>query len=117
MASSSKPTGETVPPPDDANVVPLEAAHAGQTRILIGAIKETVGELKSDVKEIKNYRHTDFLWTIGSLSAGFLLLAGFVLHLYWRMDDRVQALSTSLTRIETKMEILMQRSQPEPTKK
>jgi hypothetical protein len=92
------------------NVVPVEIANAGHTRILIDAVKETVSELKSDVKELRNNRHTDFLWHIGVLCAGFLLLAGLILHLYARIDDKIQNLSTSSTRMETKLEGMIQRS-------
>ena len=107
MARPSKPSGDPVPPRDMPNVVPVDVANAGQTRLLIDAVKETVAELRSDVKEIKRYRHTDFLWHMGVFGGGFLLLAGLALHLYARLEDKLQALSTATTRVETKLDGLL----------
>jgi hypothetical protein len=112
MARSSKPSGESVPPGETAVVVPA-IEGAGQTRILIDAVKEQIAELKSDVKDIKNYRHSDFRWHITIFGSGFLLLAALALHLYSRLEDKIQILSTMATRLETKVDSLARSSPPE----
>lgn len=98
------------------NVIP-DVGQAAHARLLIDAIKESVADLRSDVKDIKDHRHSDFRWYISIFGGGFLVLAGLSLVLYSRMDDRVQALSTTLTRVETKLEMLLQRLPAEPPKK
>jgi hypothetical protein len=96
------PTG--VPPKEMANVIPMDTAAVGQTRLIVDAVKESVAELKVDVKEIKGHRHTDFVWIIGVLAAGFLVLLGAMTTGYLRLDDKVSELSKSQTRIETRLD-------------
>jgi hypothetical protein len=112
MARAPKPSGENGPPKEMPNVIP-DVGGSGQTRILIDAVKETVAELKSDVKDIKEYRHTDFRWHITIFGSGFLLLAGLALHLYSRLEDKIQVLSTMSTRLETKVDSLARAPSPE----
>jgi hypothetical protein len=96
-----------VPPPD--------IAGAGQTRLLIKAIEDTVAELKTDVREIKSYRHTDFLYVITMFAAGFLLLAGMLVFGYFRLDERLVSATATLIRVDTKLEDLVRRIPPVPT--
>lgn len=108
--ANHEPTG--VPPKEMANVVPLDASVVGQTRLIVDAVKESVCDLKVDVKDIKNHRHTDFVWNIGVLAAGFLLLSGAMITAYLRIDDKVSELSKSQIRIETKLDDLIARIPP-----
>jgi hypothetical protein len=98
-----------------ANVPPPEGPAFAQARIIVDAVKESVAELKSDVKEIKGHRHTDFVWIIGVLAAGFLVLLGAMATAYLRLDDKVSELSKSQTRIETRLEDLIARIPPTQT--
>ena len=116
MARTGKPAGETGPPRDLPNVLP-EIAGAAQARILIDAVKESVSELRSDVKDLKDYRHTDFRWYVTIFGSGFLILAGLTLLVYLRLEDKIQALSTMLTRFEAKMESLSRPSPPSDSSK
>ena len=94
------------------NVAPTEMAGTGNTRLMIEAVKETVADLKADVKEIKNHRFTDFLWHIGVFAAGFLLLATMMIAGYFKIEDRMNEVSKTTTRIDTKLEDLLQRIPP-----
>jgi hypothetical protein len=91
----------------------LEAA--GQTRLIVEAVKETVAELKTDVRAIKDHRFTDMLWHIAALAAAVVLLGGMMVAAYFKFEDRLQLLSTSSTRVETKLDDLLQRIPPTPT--
>ena|SRR6516225_11354388 len=97
------------------NVVPTDIAGAASTRIIVEAVKETVAELKSDVRDIKSHRFSDLIWHISVLAAGFVLLAGMMIAAYFKLEEKIEALSTSNTRIETKLEDLLQRIPPVPT--
>ncbi len=79
------------------------------------AIKEAVAELKSDVKDVKDYRHSDFKWYICTFGAGFVALAGLSLYLYSRIEDRLSALSTAVTKVEIRLESLQRSASPEPS--
>ena len=107
------PTG--VPPKEMANVIPLDSAAVGQTRMIVDAVKESVAELKADVKDIKGHRHTDFVWIIGVFATGFLVLLGAMATAYLRLDDKVSELSKSQTRMETRLEDLIARIPPAQT--
>lgn len=112
----AKPVQESVPPKDMANVAPVDMGGvAGQTRIIVDAVKETVSELKADVKEIKNYRHSDFLWHLGLVGSAFFLLSGILATVYFKIEDKMHALSIASTRVETKLEDLLRRIPPMPT--
>ena len=110
------PANDTQTPTSMPNIVsPQDIAGAGQTRLIVDAVKETVAELKADVREIKGHRWSDLLWHIGSFAAGFVLLAGMMLAAYFKLEDRLFTLSTSATRVETKLEDLLQRIPPVQT--
>lgn len=98
-----------------ANVTPQDMTGAGQTRIIVDAVKESVAELKSDVKDIKSHRVSDLVLHVSTLAAGFILLAGMMIAAYFKLDDRIHDISTALTRVETKLDDLLQRIPPIPT--
>jgi hypothetical protein len=98
-----------------ANVAPFDVAGAGQTRLIVEAVKESVADLKSDVKEIKNYRYGDLFKYLGAIAAAVVLLGGMMIAVYFRVEDQIQRLSTATTRIESKLEDLIQRIPPVPT--
>jgi len=106
---------EPQPPQSLPSVNPSDLGGAGQTRLIIEAVKETVSELKSDVRTIKDHRFADMLWHIGALVAALVVLGGMMIATYFKIEDRLQELSTSSTRMETKLEDLLQRIPPVPT--
>jgi hypothetical protein len=100
---------EAQPPREMANVAPFDMAGAGQTRLIVEAVKESVADLKLDVKEIKNYRHGDLFKYLSAIAAAVVLLGGMMTAVYFKVEDKIHELSTSTTRIETKLEDLLQR--------
>jgi hypothetical protein len=96
-----------------------EAAH---TRLRIKAVEDSVGEIKADIRDIKNHRHTDFVHIVQALSAGFILLAGALIAAYFIVDNKIDKLSekisgvsTITTRVDAKLEDLLARIPPVPT--
>jgi hypothetical protein len=109
------PEQEAGPPRQLPNVTPNVSGESGQTRLLINAVEATLKELKDDVKDVKSHRHSDFVYTVSMFAVGFMLLAGMLVYGYFRIDDKVTSLSNTLTRVETKLEDLLQRIPPIPT--
>jgi hypothetical protein len=103
---------DSEPPKAMPNVVPLDIAGAGQTRLIVEAVKESVAELKSDVKDIRSHRVSDLVWHVSTLAAGFVLLAGMMIAAYFKIDDKISDISKASTRIETKLDDLVQRIPP-----
>jgi hypothetical protein len=44
---------ESVAPQSFANVPPDLSANAGQARLVVKALEDSIGEIKTDIKEIK----------------------------------------------------------------
>lgn len=103
---------ESEPPKAMANVTPMDAGVTPVTRVLIDAVKESVSDLKSDVKEIKAQRFPDLLWHIAGLVGLGVILGGMMLTVYFKLEDKISALSTSSAKIETKLEDLIARIPP-----
>ncbi len=120
MAAKSQ---DPQPPSSLPNVNPPEVAGAGQTRLVVEAVKETVAELKVDVRNIRDHRFTDIMWHIGALATGVILLGGMMIAAYFKLEDKIEALSNASnekfeaisnasTRVETKLDDLLQRIPP-----
>ena len=111
MASTPDDAAEL--PRQFANVTPDISAGAAHTRLV-------VQEIKDDIREIKRDQKVDFQKiTAGMIIAGFLILGGMLFFGYFRLDDRitrleerVNGLSTTLVRIDTKLEDLLARIPP-----
>jgi hypothetical protein len=97
-----------------ANVTPIDSA-AIQTRLIVDAVKESVVELKSDVKAIKGYRHTDLLLHIGAFAAGITLVVGMMVAAYFKLDDKIHGVSITTIKTDQKLEDLLQRIPPVQT--
>jgi hypothetical protein len=104
---------ESGPPRETANVTPMDAGSA-QTRQIVEAVKASVAVLTSDVKEIRNYRYTDLLLHIGAFAAGIVLVVTMMVAAYFKLEDKLQTLSTATTRVDTKLEDLLLRIPPIP---
>jgi archaellum component FlaC len=103
------------PPGRLANVPPDISSGAAHTRIV-------VQEIKDDIRDIKKDQKTDFRSIGGMVIAGFLILGSMLMFGFFRIDDRitklddkVNGLSTTLTRIDTKLEDLLARIPPTST--
>jgi hypothetical protein len=107
-------TQEAGPPIETANVTPMDGGTA-QTRQIVEAVKASVSELRQDVKDIKNYRYTDLLLHIGAFAGGIVLVVGMMVAAYFKLEDKISAVSTSNTRMETKLEDLLARIPPVQT--
>jgi hypothetical protein len=113
---------EAVPPGAPPNVPSDLSPGAGQTRILIEALENSLKDVKDDLREIKNHRHSDFVHMIELFGAGFVLLAGMLIAGYFVMDgkydkvnEKIDKLSTTATRADAKLEDLLARIPPAPT--
>jgi hypothetical protein len=89
-----------------ASVLPTEVPGAGHMRQMITAFEE----LKSEVRGARGDRHSDFVFMISVFAGGFLILAAMLIFGYFRLDDRIEALSgksgnleTSAAKVETKL--------------
>ena len=108
------------PPKDFPSVPPTEmGGNAAQTRLLINAIESQVADLRSDVKDIKDHRHPDFVWMITVFGGGFLfLLIAFAygyLNVANKIDTQIAKTAerdVTLARIETKLDDLIARVPP-----
>ena len=109
MASNSQ---DSQPPREMANVAPFDVAGAGQTRLIVEAVKESVADLKADVKEIKGYRYGDLFKYLSAIAAAVVLLGGMLTAVYFRVEDKIHNLSNATTRMEAKLEDLLQRIPP-----
>jgi len=90
-------------------------AGTAQTRQIVEAVKTTVAELKQDVKDIKEYRYTDLLLHLGVFAAAVVFVAGVIVAVYFKLDDKITSLSNSNIKIETKLEDLLARIPPVAT--
>jgi hypothetical protein len=77
--------------------------------VRVEALENSISEIKYDIKDIKSFRWTDFLWHIGVLIAFGVGFGVALITVYFRLEDRISALSTASTRIETKLEDLLAR--------
>lgn len=119
MANGAQQQAEGAPgalPNVPATSIGQGAAYAQQ----LGAeIKEDIKEIRRGLGSIQSDRHSDFKYYISVFGTGFLLLAGMMTYGYFRLDDRINALTTNSTRIDAKLEELLKRtpvlSIPAPT--
>jgi len=102
-------------PPKALPNVPPEVGGSGQTRLIIQAIEPTITELRNEMRDIRRSASSDFKWIIG----GFIIIGGMMIAGYFRLDDRISkledkflTLTTTTTRIDTKLEDLLQRIPP-----
>jgi uncharacterized membrane protein YciS (DUF1049 family) len=85
----------------------------------VKAIEDSIGEIKAEIKEIKSHRHSDFVWLVTVFAAGFIALACLFGFGYFRIDDKferltdkIDKLTASSIRSDTKLEDLLQRIPP-----
>lgn len=106
---------ELQPPSSMPNVNPTDVGGSGQTRLIVDAVKESVAELKADVRTIRDHRYTDMMYHLAVLVGAGILLGGMMIAAYFKIQDKLDDLSTRSTRVETKLEDLLQRIPPVAT--
>jgi pheromone shutdown protein TraB len=99
-------------PSQVATVVPTGAGH---TQAIVKSLEGSIADIKIDVRELKNSRHSDFVYMITVFGAGFLILAGLLGTVYFKLDDRIDRLSQIIIRADTRLEDLLQRIPPVTT--
>ena len=121
MVNKRRDQEESVPPGQLPNVPP-DLPGTAQTRLLIQTIEDNLKDVKGDIKDIKKYRHSDFVYMIAMLAGGFVLLAGMLIATYFIIDskfeklsEKVDRLSISSTRVDVKLEDLLARIPPVQT--
>jgi hypothetical protein len=71
--------------------------------------------LEANVKEIRDYRYTDLWRHLAAFAAGIVLVVGMLIAGYFKIEDKIQILSTASTRMETKLDDLIARIPPVQT--
>lgn len=74
--------------------------------IQVAKVEERIENLREENKGFK----ADFRWTWSGIAAGVVLMLGVLFFAYFRLDDRINTLSTGQARIETKIDDLIQRT-------
>ena len=106
-----------------------------QTRALVRALEHALRDFREDLVEVKTRAHTDFFRTLWVFGVGFVLLAGMVIEAYrWaaddlrlastrlenridKVDDRVVTTGNTLTRVDQKLQDLLDRVPATPTRR
>ena len=101
--------------PEVAITTPDISSGAGQLRIIVSQLDASIKDIRDDIGEIKDHRHSGFRWQVTVLGAGFILLATMFIVGYMRLEDRIDPLSISNTKIETKLDDLLARIPPAVT--
>jgi len=120
---------EVTTPADDMAVTTPISGEAAAARLRIKAVEDGVAEIKNDIRDIKNHRHSDIVHTMEVFGGGCVLLAGMLIGAYFiidskfdkvdgkfeKLNERFDKLSTTMTRVDTKLEDLLARIPPIPT--
>jgi hypothetical protein len=78
-------------------------------------VQKSLGELKVQVEQTnlrintqEQNSRTDFRWTWSGLAAATVLLISALIFGYFKLDDKAVTMSTGLTKVETKVDVLLQ---------
>lgn len=105
--SNAEQFGEV--PSQVATVLPTGAGH---TQAVVKSLEGSISEIKIDVRGLRDHRHNDFVYLITVFAAGFLLLAGLLGTVYFKLDDKLDKLTQTSIRVDAKLEDLLQRLPP-----
>jgi hypothetical protein len=111
-----------------------ESRQTGQiVRAVQDAVHQGLREVRADLSRVETRAHTDYFRTLGAFALGFVALASMVIQAYrWghedlsaasvrlegrieKLDDRMVAISSNLTRTDQKLQDLSDRVPPVPT--
>lgn len=105
--------------PEDAAEIPRQFANVTPDISGGGPATVIVREFRDDIREIKRDQKADFRIVISMFGAGVVVVVGMLIYGYFRIDDRitkledrVNGMGTTLTRIDTKLEDLLARIPP-----
>jgi hypothetical protein len=105
---------------------------AAQTGMLVRALEDALVDPRKDITNLQTSTRTDFWRLLCSFAAGFVLLATMlVVGYHWlddriivqsarledriaKTDDRVNSLGSLLTRVDQKLQDLLDRIPPQP---
>ncbi len=85
-----------------------------QMQSSVGELKARVEQLRSNEAEHQRDVKSDFKWTWTGLAGATVLLVSALIYGYFRLEDRQVSMDTTLTRIETRLDDLLQRVPPSP---
>jgi hypothetical protein len=85
-----------------------------QVQRSIGELSAHVFQIRTNASELRQESKSDFRWTWSGIAAAVVLVIGALIYGYFRLDDRQNNLNTGLTKIETKLDDLLQRIPPAP---
>jgi hypothetical protein len=117
-------------PPDDSGQPPPISPHAAQTGALVRAIqdalKDSIAELKREISETRTHSREDFHRLLYIFGAGFVAIAVLFAWGYSRLedrfiavstkiDDKVDTLSNTVIKVDTKLGDLLERIPPAQT--
>jgi hypothetical protein len=108
-----------------AEITPPSYPHAVEMGYIIESlmqVQKSLGELKAHVEQTNSRiniqeqnSRADFRWTWSGLATATVLLIGALIFGYFKLDDKVAAMSTGLITVETKVDSLLERTPPPPT--
>jgi hypothetical protein len=102
--------------PEDFQESPTDLSPgAGQTRLIVRAVQDSLRDVRADVQTIRSGAHSDFRLLLKIFGTAFVILAGMLIFGYFRLEDKITALTASSIRVDTKLEDLLQRNPPIPT--
>ena len=80
----------TTPDGEMAVTTPI-SGEAAAARLRIKAVEDGVAEIKTDIRDIKEHRHPDFVRTMQIFGGGFVLLATMLIGAYFIIDKKACA--------------------------
>jgi hypothetical protein len=119
----------TTPTQEEMAVTTPISGEAAFARHRIKAVEDGIAEIKSDIKNISDKRHSDFVHLIQAFGGGIVLLVTMMIGAYFiidgklekvdgkfdKLNERLDQLSITATRADVKLEDLLARIPPIPT--
>ena len=104
------------PPPSYPHTVEMGfiVEYLMQLQKSMGELQAHIEQTNSRINTQEQNSRTEFWRTLSGLAAATVLLMGALIFGYFKLDDKTAAMSTGLTKVETKVDILLQRT-PTPT--
>jgi hypothetical protein len=127
MPRTPRESGPVEVPRSVAETPPPSYPHAVEMGYIVESLMEiqkSLGELKAHVEQTNSRLNTqernsrtDFWRTLSGLAAATVVLMGALIFGYFKLDERIATTSTGLTKVETKVDILLQHTPgiPAPT--
>jgi hypothetical protein len=62
-------------------------------------VETRLGELRSDLRGLDTKVGNNFLWILGVYGAGFVLLSGGVITIYFKLADKIDGLGSAVEKL------------------